>query len=218
MTPLGRGLYTFTEAAALTHLTPSRVREWFSGHSSAHKPIFASDYKPINGNYAISFYDLIDVYVAGRLRNHGVSLQTLRKVYSKMTRDLGADHPYCRKELLTDGKIVFMRNVDEEGKEQLKEVLTDQGVFVEVVLPFLKQIDYDEAKLLAKRWRIATSIIVDPEICFGAPIVEGTGVPSAILAAAYQANRQNAHMVANWYKVSPKHVIAAAEFENQLAA
>ena len=61
----------------------------------------------------------------------------------------GIAHPFCRKELLTDGKMVFLEN--EEGAEhmRLQEVLTGQGVFSHIIHPFLQTIDYDTAELLA---------------------------------------------------------------------
>ena len=110
-------------------------------------------------------------FVAGQLREHGVSLQTLRRVYERMKKDLGTPHPFCRRELLSDGKIVFTRNVDQEGKEELFEVLTGQGVFPDIILPFLQRIDYDQVTTLAKRWQIADQVIVDPNICFGKPAI-----------------------------------------------
>jgi uncharacterized protein (DUF433 family) len=217
---LGQGAYTFAEAARLTGLKPSRVREWFRGRprGPGRAPVFLGDYAPVGGDFAISFHDLIDLYVAGQLREHGVSLQTVRRVYQRMKKDLGTEHPFCRKELLSDGKIVFTRNVDDEGREQLAEALTGQGVFPDVLLPFLKQIDYDRATVLARRWRIAEDVVVDPTICFGRPTVEAAGVPTAILAAAYAANGRDADLVADWYGVHRDHVLAAARFEGGRAA
>jgi hypothetical protein len=181
---LGRGLYTFPEAAKLTGLRLGRVREWFRGRlksAEVRRPVFQGDYAPVDTDYAISFFDLIDLYVAGQLREHGVSLQMVRKVYSKLEDELQSAHPFCRKELLTDGKKVFTRGLDRHGQEELTEVLTRQGVFPQVLLPFLRRIDYDRVKLLALRWRIADKVLVDPTVCFGKPVVEGTGVATAIL-------------------------------------
>jgi uncharacterized protein (DUF433 family) len=82
----------------------------------------------------------------------------------------------------------------------------------------LKQVDYDKATSLALRWHIADQIVLDPEICFGKPIVEKIGIPTYILAAAYHANDNDEILIANWYKVKPSHVLAAVQFESTLAA
>lgn len=219
-TALGRGVYTFREAARLIKLRPGRVREWFVGRPSEArcKAIFRSDYAALNGEHAISFLDLIDVFVAGQLRNHGVPLQTVRHVHDRLKTDLGTPHPFCHEELLSDGKQVFLRGLDARGQEQFLEVLTRQKVFPQVLLPFLQSIDYGRVSMLAERWHISEDVVIDPGICFGAPVVQAAGIPTAILAAAYQANGKDAERVADWYAVDAANVLAAVRFERSMAA
>ena len=60
--------------------------------------------------------------------------------------------------------------------------------------------------------------MIDPEICFGKPIVETAGISTAILAAAYQANNCDAELVADWYNLHADQVMAAVQFESRLVA
>ena len=108
--------------------------------------------------------------------------------------------------------------MDADGKEELFEALTGQGVFPDIILPFLQRIDYDQATTVAKRWQIADHVVIDPNICFGKPAVEKLGIATAILAAAYKANGEDAELVASWYDVHPDQILAAARFEEKLAA
>src|SRR3954454_15105226 len=110
MTLLGRGVYSITEASQLTGLRPARLREWFRRRPppSGRRPVFTSDYAPVAGDIAISFFDLIDVYVAGQLREYGVSMQNVRRVYKRLAADLSVKHPFCHQKLLTAGKTVLM--------------------------------------------------------------------------------------------------------------
>lgn len=216
-TALQSGVYTLSDAARLTGLPRSRVREWFRHRRTrTSPPLFRSDYEPEKNSLAISFWDLIDVFVAGQLREHGVSLPTVRKVYARLTDDLGTPHPFCRKELLTDGKEVLVRGLDRHGEEEIYEALTRQKAFPKLILPFLQRIDYDRA--MAARWRIADGVVVDPALSFGQPIVTGAGIPTYLLAAAYDANGQDAEVVAGWYGVTAEEVEAAVRFEAELAA
>lgn len=219
-TILGNGVYDYREAALLTGLMPARVREWFRDRTAGSKrsPVFQGDYQPVDGSRAISFLDLVDVFVAGQLREHGVSLQTVRKVYDRLGREMQTPHPFCRRELLSDGKVVFTHGMDERGQQELKEVLTRQKVFPEIILPFLKKIDYDEISRLAERWHIERLVVIDPRICFGKPVVEPVSIPTAVLANAFRANDRDAELVAGWYNVHADHVLAAVEFETKLAA
>jgi uncharacterized protein (DUF433 family) len=98
------------------------------------------------------------------------------------------------------------------------EVLTRQRVFPDILLPFLRRIDYDQATEMAMRWCIADQVVIDPAICLGKPIVEGIGIATAILAASYEANDQSAELVADWFRVHSKHVIAAVDFERSFVA
>jgi uncharacterized protein (DUF433 family) len=217
---LGHGVYNLPEAAKLTGLKSRRVHEWFKGRSNgrASVPLFHSDYPSIDGDRAISFHDLIELFVAGQLREHGVSLQSLRKVHGQLQVHLCTKHPFCSREILNRGSPVFSLGLDEQEKREMIAVLLGQRVFTDILRPFLKRIDYDQATGLAKRWRIANLVVIDPTICLGKPIIEGIGISTAILAAAYEANDQNVELVADWYKVHSKHVIAAVDFERSMAA
>ncbi len=217
---LGRGVYSLPEAARLTRLKTQRVREWFRGRRQllSRKPVFRGDYQSISGDNAISFLDLVDLFVVGQLRDHGVPLQSLRKVHAQLKKDLKTPHPFCRKEVLSDGKKVFTLGLDEQNKAEMIEVLTHQRVFAEILLPFLKRIDYDATTRLARRWCIADMVVIDPAICLGKPIIGEVGIATSILAAAYHANKNDAEVVADWYNIHSKHVIAAVDFERSLAA
>ena len=72
---LGQGVYSLPDAAKLTRLKPQRVREWFTGSRGARRleSVFQSDYPSLAGDRAISFHDLIELFIAGQLRDHGVS-------------------------------------------------------------------------------------------------------------------------------------------------
>ncbi len=206
---LGRGLYTFREAARLTGLKHTRVREWFRC-----RPLVHSDIAPVGHDFAMSFHDLIDVFVAGSLRDSGISMQAVRRVHERMQSDLGVLHPFCHQEFLADGKRIFVKY----GDDRLVDVLRHQGVFEQIIRPFLKKMDYDALTLLAQLWRIGSGIVIDPQICFGAPVVESVSIPTAILAASLGANKGDTELIANWYGVKKADILAASQFERRLAA
>lgn len=219
MNILGHGVYGLSEAARLTGLEPGRAREWFRGRKDGvRKPVFLGDYPGMDGDRAISFHDLVELFVAGKLRDRGVSLQTIRKVHERLQADLKTSHPFCRREILTRGGRIFTLGLDDHGREEMIEALTNQRVFPDVLRPFLERIDYHEATAMARRWSIADRVVVDPAICLGKPAVDGVGIATAVLAAAYEANDRDAELVADWYKINAGHVLAAVEFERSIAA
>lgn len=217
---LGLGMYDFREAARLTRLNPARVRRWFAPppSESNRKPVLKPDYAPVGEDYAISFLDLVDVFVFGQLRTHGVPLPTLRKVYQRLQRDMGGKHAFAHSRLASDGQDVFLCVADKDGREHLIEVLSRQRVFPEIIAPFLKQLDYSPETHLASLWRVANGVVLDPAIALGKPIVAGAYVKTDVLASAYYANKRDAEVVARWYNVTPDDVLIAVRFEADLAA
>jgi len=217
---LGKGVYDLTEAAKLTGLRRARVKEWFQGRDArpGAGSVFRSDYDAINGDLAISFLDLVELFIAGQLREHGVSLQCIRRIHSRLKAQWKTKHPFSRREIRSDGKRLFACELDEHERGEVYDVHTRQTVFDTVLLPFLKKINYDQATHLARKWSIAPHVVVDPAIGFGKPVIEAAGITTRVLAAAYRANDRDAALVARWYDVEEKHVLAAVEFEDRLAA
>lgn len=216
---LGHGAYSFADAARLTRLKSFRIREWFRGRSDeGRKPLFHSDYDGLTEENLISFMDLIEVFIAGQLRDRCVSLQAIRRVHATLRDKLETSHPFCRRELLTDGTKIFVSGLDSEGKKEIIEALTGQKAFPTIIRPFLKSLDYDQASQSAFRWRIRERVVVDPTICFGQPIVERAGIPTDILNKAYRANAEDAEAVARWYEITTEDVLAAVHFELSIAA
>ncbi|GAC1451127.1 MAG: DUF433 domain-containing protein [Isosphaeraceae bacterium] len=222
MNILGRGVYDIAEAARLTRLRTARVREWFRGRTAGKTftPVFQSDYPAFGGDHSISFLDLIELFIAGQLREMRVSLQYIRKVYKHLETEYGK-HPFCSREIFVskvDKKKIFTRGLDESESRQVIQALTNQPYFEQIILPFLRQIDYDKATNLARRWHYTKAVVVDPAFCFGKPIVESVGITTNVLASSYFANKGNVKAVARWFEIEESDVLAAVEFETMIAA
>jgi uncharacterized protein (DUF433 family) len=217
---LGNGVYDINEAARLTGLKRARVRSWFRGRVSdpSPRPVFQSDYEGTGGDNAISFLDLVEVFIAGQLRGHGVSLQYIRRAHKKLRIDWQTKHPFSRQQIRTDGKEIFASWLDDPEWQSIYEVVTSNRVFETIILPTLHQIDYDPQSLLAIKWHLSDSVVLNPRVCFGKPIVEAIGITTHVLAASYVANAHNAKAVADWFSIEEEHVIAAVEFEKRYAA
>jgi uncharacterized protein (DUF433 family) len=147
----------------------------------------------------------------------GISLPYIRTVYDSLQKEYG-DHPFCVRQIYVGGKKIFTRGLNEKDGESVIEALTNQSYFDVIILPFLKRVVYDDVTGRAIRWRISDLVVVDPEIRLGKPVVEGTGIATSVLRKAFYANGEDAGVVANWYGIDAKHVMAAVDFENSLAA
>lgn len=211
---LGQGVYSFSEAARLTRTNVNRLRYWFLGRKDGLPPLRESDCASwAKGPCALSFLDLVDALMVGRIRDEGVSLQYLRKAHEALIREFNTPHPFSRRNLLTDGKQIFVHVAHEFEDERLRELVTSQYAFPKILRPYLRQLEYEPASLLARRWHVYQGIVIDPDRQFGKPVVESNGIPAAVIAAAYRANDLDADLVADWYGISPDEVRLAVAFE-----
>jgi hypothetical protein len=220
---VGIGIYSVPEASRLTGLYPRTIRRWIRGYtySLADGPhwspeVVTTDVKPIDGSYALSFRDLIEVRFVHAFRKHGVSWKTLRKASECARAMIGTTHPFSTRKFHTDGRTI-LASIDATDAGLL-DVIKNQYVFREVIAPYLKglELSNDEAIRwwpLERRGRV----VLDPTRNFGQPTVNDEGVPTAALYRAFLVEGA-VDPVARWFQVKPRSVEAAIEFEKQLAA
>jgi len=217
-TLLGKGVYGFPEAARLARIDVNNARRWFLGRRDypASGPVLRSDVPSVRGKHAISFLDLIDLLVVGRFREHGVPMQTVRKVYGRLRERLGSAHPFSHYKLKSDGRTVFLEVVDDLGDRQLEEVLSGQAAMPRVLDRYLKDIEYGRRTQIAERWNVSPGVVIDPTKNFGKPTAVEAGASTFVLARAFHANGQNAELVADLFATSPQAVLDAVEFEERI--
>lgn len=218
MTMLGKGMYALPEAARLLRTPSVTLRHWFSGTGADRGHILRSDYHRTEGRYVLSFLDLIDALTVLTLREMGFSLQLLRRAAQVLRREIHPSHPFAHSRLARLGRQLLLETADELGAAELREVLSRQEVFAKGLEPVLRHVDYEGIQNLASRWAIREGIVIDPSVCFGKPVVQGTGVATYVLARSFDANEGDAAVVAAFYGVSAQQVERAVEFEISLAA
>lgn len=214
---LGDGAYILAEVARLTEIHPARVRSWFKHRpdGAGSGPIFDSDYAPVEGDYAVSFRDLIDVLVAGQFRDrYRVPMRTVRRAYTLLKEELNTEHPFCHCDLYTDGKSIFQYAADRVGDERLTEVVSHQQFFLHIKEK-LDHIEYCEITKLARRWKIAEGVVLDPKVGMGKPTIVNTGLTTFVVANQYYANSKDSALVADLYGVSERDVASAVDFEER---
>ena len=166
----------------------------------------------MNGDYAISFFDLVDLLVAGQLRAAGVTMRIVRASYEILRNDIGTPHPFCHELIRTDGKRVFVDAANQLGDDRLLDVVSRQQFFISF-RSLLKSIDY-RGKLAAV-WKISDGVVIDPQRSFGKPVVGKTGVTTFVLANQYRANGSDVELVSDLYGVCQHDVLNAVDFEKR---
>src|SRR5947209_4237987 len=106
-------IYSVVDAAHHLQLAPATVRSWtfgrnystLSGTMTFHPVICIAD----QANRLLSFHNLVELHVLSSIRQkHKVKLKTVRRAIEYLQDRSGSLHPLLEREMLTDGKDIFI--------------------------------------------------------------------------------------------------------------
>lgn len=218
-TLLGIGLYTPAEAERLIRVPAGKITRWLKGHSvkgKRYEPLWRPQIDLGDDHVYLGFRDLMEMRTAHAFMEKGVSAIAIRHAIVEASKLVDDERPLSTKKFKTDGRDIFLEIVREDGGTQLVDVFRRQYAFQKVIEQSLTDVDFDG--IAPGRWWPATrakGIIVDPARSFGQPIDEESGVPTATLAAAVQAEG-SIEAAARAWQVKPSAVRRAADFETAL--
>lgn len=188
--------YTIPDAARYLRIPAGTVRSWTVGRSYPvtegkrfFEPLITV---PQQTPRLLSFTNLIEIHVLRAIRkHHKIQLDKVRTALDFPEEQLSVTHPLAHEEFRTDGISLFIErygtliNASAQGQTQLKAVLTQH----------LERIEPDDSGLAIKLYPFTRSdeahnpriVVIDPRIAFGRLVIDGTGIPTSIIAERYKA-------------------------------
>jgi uncharacterized protein (DUF433 family) len=188
--------YTIPDAARYLRIPAGTVRSWTVGRSYPvtegkrfFEPLITV---PQQTPRLLSFTNLIEIHVLRAIRqHHKIQLDKVRTALDFLEAQLNVTHPLAHEEFRTDGISLFIErygtliNASAQGQTQLKAVLTQH----------LERIEPDDSGLAIKLYPFTRSdeahnpriVVIDPRIAFGRLVIDGTGIPTRIIAERYKA-------------------------------
>ena len=214
---IGQGFYTLSEVARFTGLPVATVRSWFKDRpdGKGHGPVFQSDFAVVGRDYGVSFLNLIDAYVAAFFRAQHVPSRVIRKAHGNLQQRLGTPHPFAHTDLRTSqGRIIESMSPADEAEAAMVDVVNGQFWF-DKMEGLHAEVDYDPVSKLARAWKVRPEygVVIRPGVNFGQPSLEGTNIPTLIVASQYKANRGDETLVARLFETSAANVLNAYRFE-----
>ena len=197
--------YSPAEAAQYLRLPRATLKSWVHGRSDRNGHRAEPVIELPGRGHLLSFQNLVEAHVLGAIRRqHGVSLQRVRKALRFVERRLHLAHPLITAKFQTDGVDLF---VDELGK--LINASSDgQTEIAEALRASLARVEHDQDGLAARLFpfvrgedREPKVIVVDPTVSFGRPVVAATGVPVSIIVGRYRAG-EDVSAIAEDYGIS----------------
>lgn len=209
--------YTTAEAARFAEAKSRTVAYWHYGTGTKIGPALGEKkrYAPL------SYLQLVEVAFVASFRRRGVPLQRIRKAHDYVAKVFRAEFPFAQYEFKTEGVHVLMEaaSVDPDFRELIAADEAGQMAWERVLLERFERFDYEED--LAVRWHLRgrdVPILIDPRISFGAPVLEGTGIPTWVLKGRFEAG-ETLEEIEHDFGVAEHDLRHALEFEGvELAA
>jgi uncharacterized protein (DUF433 family) len=217
--------YSIAEVAHYLGVPSSTLRSWFVGQDYAHdgeRRRFAAVIKPADPKgRGLSFSNMVEAYVLTSIRRkHRIGLPTIRIALKYLTEKLGAKRPLLDEQFATNGVDIFV--------ERLGEIINiskhGQVEMADMIRAYLERIERDAKGLPIKLYPFMRSqppraqprsIVIDPRVSFGRPVIAGTAIPTAIFAEQFKAGDSVA-VLAREYGASEEAVLDAIRCELDL--
>jgi uncharacterized protein (DUF433 family) len=165
----------------------------------------------------LSFANLVEAHVLRSLRSeHGVSVKALRKALAYAEKALGIERLLLRPELCAEAGRLFL---DRYG-ELIELSASGQLAMRRLLEEHLKQVEWDASKFPVRLYPFVFadepneehSIVIDPRIAFGRPVLLRRGVSTSAIAERIDAGETVEDLAAD-YDLDSSEIEQAALYE-----
>lgn len=195
--------YGIIEAAHYLRIPPATLRSWVAGRyyyteagRKHFKPIID---RPQKNSKALSFINLVEIHVLDAIRRvHDIPLNKVRGAIAYLKKHFSTHHPLADQIFETDGIDIFISkykqliNISQSGQLAIRQLLDahlqriehDKSGLPIRLYPFTRKRSFDEPK----------TIVIDPFVSFGRPVITGTGIVTSVIAERYKAGESIAEL------------------------
>ncbi len=184
--------YPISEAAHYLGVPKSTLRACFAGQQGFKAVIRPADPKTL----VLSFSNLVEAYVLSAIRRkHHIGLPTIRRGLKFLTEKLGSERPLLGERFATHGAKLFVERMG----EMINLSETGQVEMADLIRAYLERVERDPKGLPIKLYPFIRSqtaaqqprtVVIDPQVSFGRPVIAGTGIPTAVLFERFKAGDQ----------------------------
>lgn len=188
--------YGIREAAHYLRIPESTLRSWVFGRyypTEAGKKFFEPLIRtPGPTRPLLSFVNLVEAHVLDAIRRqHEISLAKIRGALNYLARHVRSKHPFADQQFETDGIDLFIQrygqliNISQAGQLALRSLIEahlrrierDTAGLPIRLYPFTRKREPEEPKF----------VVIDPYVCFGRPVLVGTGIATGVITERYKA-------------------------------
>lgn len=211
-------IYGMAEAACYVRVPYQTLRYWIRGSESIPPLITLASGNPPR----LSFLNLLECHVLSAMRGmYNLRIPRVRRALATAKKLFPSRHPLIDLDLQTDQVDLFSQRLPDElinlsrsGQLAIKEVLTVHLQRIERdptglinFFPFVEKRSPSEPKV----------IVMNPGVAFGRPVIAGTGISTAVIAARFHA-RESIGELAKEYGRPEREIEEAVRWESKAVA
>ncbi len=212
--------YSFREVALSVGVPTSTLRAWCVGQSNFRPLLVLPDV--YRSTRALSFFNLIEANVIAELRRvHEVPMPRVRAAFQFLYENVKVEHPLVETVLsVTPNHQVYI----EHESRRIDISAGGQWPLDQVIVNLLTRVHRGKRGIVTFFPRVSQApsrrippaeyapIVVDPEICFGRPVLAGTAIPTDVIADRYLGG-DSIRKMAEDYNLPEEQIAAALRFE-----
>ncbi|MFH7242995.1 MAG: DUF433 domain-containing protein [Spirulina sp.] len=226
-------VYPVADAARYLRIPAPTLRSWLQGRSyrtpqglkKASSPLIE---RPDANLPYLSFTNLVEAHVLRIIREtHQIRLDKVRQALDYMAQQLKTDHPLVMKQFQTDGVDLFVEQMAENQENALVNISRGgQFAMREVLNQLLTRIEWNAEGIASRFFPITDifadaksdrTIVIDPSIRFGKPMISGKGIPTNAIVNLYNAG-DSVNDIAEEFGCTSEQIREAIRFESLLLA
>jgi uncharacterized protein (DUF433 family) len=176
----------------------------------------------------LSFLNLVEIHMLDALRRqYRLKLPDIRRAAEYLRRHFNSEHPLARRDMLTDGRHLFVEMALGKDNEQKLVNASKSGQLAmrDLVSFHLRRVDWDEEGLAARMYPFVglraagpespRLITIDPRVAFGQPVLARLGVPTTVIACRFESG-ESIEELAEDYGAEPHEIQEAVRCEFQV--
>jgi uncharacterized protein (DUF433 family)/transposase-like protein len=221
--------YNASEAARILGLPASTLKAWCFGQSGHDRKGTPTNFRPViraadSKGHLLSFANLCELHVLSAIRRqHKIPLPKVRSAVDYVRKELKTDRPLIGSEFKTNGIDLFvdyaskLLNVSQQGQQAMR------GEF-QIALARIERNSrgtpvrlFPFSRTSAKTGNQPMSVVIDPRLSFGRPVISSAAVPTRIIVDRFDAGDSMSEMAED-YGVGEEEIEEAIRFERLRAA
>jgi uncharacterized protein (DUF433 family) len=170
----------------------------------------------------LSFSNVLELHILKGMRKiHEVPMQRIRRAIEHVQDKYPSRHPLIDRDFETDGVDIFIKDLG----EYINVSRYGQGGFRDIVSTYLRRIRRSTLGVAEILYPFVLSdvasepelISMNPRISFGKPVITGTGISTALVAARFKTARESVSALAEEYGVPQAQIEEAIRWETVAA-